>query len=152
MKEFKSPEETIEFLEKGVIGVAISTASHKYIKKDVSFIVFKINSMSSYSSRNYYHGDLVHASILESSKSTEIKLNIKQNDLVFWKDDDSGMADITLIPYLPDDNDSKYEFKFCILEEKDKPEDIFQKMLNIGSTSKSIFNSMELIIKNALSL
>ncbi len=149
MKEFNSPEETIEFLEKGSIGVAISTTSHKYIKKDVSFIVFKINTISSYSSRSYYHGDLVHASILEFTKGMEIKLNIKQNDLVFWKDDD-GMADITSICYFP--NNTKYEFKFCILEEKDKPEDIFQKMLNIGSTSKSTFNSMELIIKNALSL
>jgi hypothetical protein len=149
MKEFKSPEETIKFLKEGVIGVAISTTSHKYIKKDVSFVIFKINRISSYSSRSYYHGDLVHASILEFTKGIEIKLNIKQNDLVFWKDDD-GTVDITSICYFS--NNTKYEFKICILEEKDNPEDIFQKMLNIGNTSKSTFNSMELVIKNTLSL
>lgn len=151
MKKFKSPEETVEFLKKGVIGFAISTAFiAKEIKHD-SFIVFKIKETFSHSSRRYYYGDLIYASILESTtKSMEIKLKIKQNDLVFWKNDDNKMADIVLIPYLPDDN--IHEFNFCILEEKDKPEDIFQKMLNIGNTSKSTFNSMELIIKNTLSL
>lgn len=149
MKEFKSPEETIKFLEKGSIGIAINTVSRKEIEKDISFIVFKIKAISSHHSRNYYYGDLVHASLFKYPKSTEIKLNIKQNDLVFWKDDDN-MADIVLVSYLP--NDSKYNFKSCILEEKDKPEDIFQKMLNIGGTSESTFNSMELVIKNALSL
>lgn len=151
MKEFKSPEETIEFLEKGNIGIAISIVSRKETKREVSFIVFKIKEISSHSARYYYYGDLVHASILEFTKSMEIKVNIKQNELVFWRDDDNdGMADIVLIPYLP--NNKKYKFKICILEEKDNPEDVFQKMLNIGGTSESTFNSMELVIKNALSL
>lgn len=150
MREYKSPKETIEFLKKGDIGIAVSDFSSNQARtKDTSFIVFKIKDISSYNLRRFYHGSFVHASFRESTKSMEIKFEIEQNDLIFWKDDD-GSADIVSICYFPDD--SKNKFKICILEEKDRPEVIFQKISKIGGTSESTFNSMELIIKNTLSL
>jgi len=149
MKEFKTPKETIEFLKEGDIGIAVSDVSNQATTKDTSFIVFKINRVSSYNLRRYYHGNFVHASFIGFTNATEIKIEIKQDDLVFWKDDD-GSADIMSLYYYSDD--TKNKFKICILEEKDNPEVIFQKMLKIGKTSESTFNSLELIVKNILSL
>lgn len=153
MKKFDSEQEFFNSIEEGDIGfvIGIRKSDSSSISDAINFVIFKITKESEETGN--FHGDYIAIiykgdsnTKTQSPKPFSFEIEFCKDTLVCWQNTDKRRKKVEIMAFIFDERTNNPEY--YLLDEKDNPEEVFQKALNFGAPSENIFKSLMTIIEN----